>query len=143
MKLPPLLAGYRRVAWIVAAVLVISAGVLAYHRTVTLTVSNAAYAALASLIGTALTAFFWVVDRRDRLQVPPTAQTEARGQRERADAARRADGSPRLEVEMILEDAGGGYKKGLVRLINHGWERGRSRNLIHRDIRHFVIAKSL
>ncbi len=120
MKPPSLLAGYRWVALIVAAMLVVGAGFLAYFSTVRLTLSNATFTALVSIIGTALTVFFWVVDRQDRLAAQRSREESDSELRAQAEVVRRADVRPHLEFIMSTDDAGGGYFRNSIRLVNHG-----------------------
>jgi uncharacterized membrane protein len=109
MKVPPLLSGSRWVAVLVAAVLVTVAAVVFFRGYLVLSVSGAAFTAALGLISTGVTAFFWYADRHDRLL------NEARQER-----ARQADTRPVLEFQQEVLDAGGGYSRREIWLLNHG-----------------------
>lgn len=109
MKATPLLAGRRWIAVLVAVALLSLAGYVAFSGAVALSISGVTFTAGAGLISTGLTAFFWYIDRTDRIR------SDAR-----QNAARRADIRPNIDFEMELSDAGQGYNRREVWVLNHG-----------------------
>ena len=108
-NLNPLLSGSRWAAIVVAGFLIVAAAFVAFSGTVVLSVPGATFTAGLGLISTGLTAFFWYVDRKDRIQID--AQRTL---------ARLADTRPYLEFQQEVLDGGEGHLRREVWLLNHG-----------------------